>query len=86
MPLLLRLCPGPSPGVLQYFFIFKTFLPSAMTSSKDKGESKEKSILHYFPSLFEELRHPWHKYLLYPSLLQLLPTSHYLKVFVLPGT
>lgn len=56
MPLLLGLCPGPSPGELKYIFILKTFLLSAMTSSKDKGESKEKSTLHYFPSLFEEQR------------------------------
>lgn len=54
MPLLLRLCPELSPGELQYIFILKTFLPSAMISSKDKEESKEKSILYYFPSLFEE--------------------------------
>lgn len=44
--------PGPPPAELQcMFFILKTFVPSGMTSSKDRGEIKEKSILHYFPSL-----------------------------------
>lgn len=34
------------------FFILKTFMPPGMTSSKDRGEIKEKSILYSFPSLF----------------------------------
>lgn len=34
------------------FLILKTFMPSDVTSSKGKGEIKEKSILYCFPSLF----------------------------------
>lgn len=56
-----------SPGELQYIFTLKTFLPSAMTSSKEKRESKEISILCYFP--FLQTKHSWPEYLFCPALL-----------------
>lgn len=61
-------------------------MPSGMTSSKDRGEIKEKSILYYFLLCSSNEECLWQVHLSCPTLAQLLPTSHHLKVSLLPGT